>query len=242
MISTDRLAEVFVAMADTLVDEFDLIDFLHTLTTHVVEVTGAAEAGVLLLDGLQGLSQVAASSEDTELLELLQIQHAEGPCVEAVRNREPVLVPDISSTFDRWPLFAPRAFDAGFQSVHAFPMRLRDQMIGSLNVFGRVPAGLAPGDVPVLQALADLSTIAILHEQSLHRAEVLTEQLQFALSSRVTIEQAKGAVARALGVGVDAAFEILRSHARTEQMRLTDLSLLVLSDRSFMMRLGQVKP
>lgn len=242
MISTERLAEVFVAVADTLVDDFDLIDFLHTLTTHVVEVTGAAEAGVLLLNGLQGLSQVAASSEDAELLELLQIQHAEGPCVEAVRTKQPVLVPDIGDTFDRWPLFAPRAVAAGFTSVHAFPMRLREEMIGSLNVFGRVPAGLASPDVPVVQALADLSTIAILHEQSLHRAEVLTEQLQFALSSRVTIEQAKGAVARALGVGVDAAFVLLRDHARAERARLTDVALQVLSDRSFMDRLGQVDP
>ena len=238
MISTNRLAEVFVEVADTLADEFDLIDFLHRLTIHVVEVTGTAEAGVIMVDGQQGLSHVAASSEDARLLELLQVRNLEGPCVESVRTGEPVLVSDLAGTVERWPLFAPLASSFGFRSAHPFPMRLRDQVIGALNVFGHSPDGLSVEDVPVVQSMADVSTIAILHEQSLRRAKALTEQLQFALNSRVTIEQAKGAVARALHVGVDEAFEILRAHARSERMLLTDLALLVLADRSVMNRLG----
>ncbi len=234
MISTNRIADLFVDVADTLVSDFDIIDFLHNLAVHASEVTGSPAVGLLLSDLSGGLNQVAASSEDAQTLELLQLQHSEGPCVDCYRTGRAVIEDDLASAHERWPNFAPRAVAAGITKVHAFPMRLRDDVLGALNVFGRPDDRMDPDDVRLVQSLADFATIAILHERALTRAESLTEQLQFALNSRIVIEQAKGAVARAYGIGVDEAFEIIRVHARSNRLRLTEVARAVVTDRAVM--------
>ncbi|WP_220454396.1 GAF and ANTAR domain-containing protein [Nocardioides immobilis] len=234
MISTNRMADLLIDVADTLVSDFDIIDFLHNLAVHASELTGSPAVGLLLSDLSGGLDQVAASSEDAQTLELLQLQHSEGPCVECYRTGRAVIEEDLAGAQERWPNFAPRAVAAGISKVHAFPMRLRDDVIGALNVFGRPGDVMGPDDVRLVQSLADFATIAILQERALSRAESLSEQLQFALNSRIVIEQAKGAVARSLGIGVDEAFDILRSHARRTQQRLTELARAVVIDRDVM--------
>jgi GAF domain-containing protein len=219
----EQLADVFVEVADTLVADFDVIEFLHTVARHAAEI-GGASAG-LMLSGQDGtLHYVGASSEDARLLELFQLQNDEGPCLLCFRTGRRVHVPDLSEADERWPRFAERAVAAGFAAVYAFPMRLRDQVIGGLNVFRTERRELDDGDARLLQALADLATISLIQEQALTRADVLTEQLQAALNSRIVIEQAKGAVARTFNVGVDEAFELLRGHARTSRRRLTDVA------------------
>lgn len=239
MIDTNRMADLFVDVADTLVSEFDIIDFLHNLAVHASELTESPAVGLLLSDLSGGLNQVAASSEDAQTLELLQLQHSEGPCVDCYRTGRAVVEDDLAGARERWPNFAPRAVAAGISTVHAFPMRLRNDVIGALNVFGRPSDVMGPDDVRLVQSLADFATIAILQERALARAESLTEQLQFALNSRIVIEQAKGAVARALEVGVDEAFEILRAHARRNQTRLTVLARAVVTDRTVMATLSR---
>ncbi|MGI9084363.1 MAG: GAF and ANTAR domain-containing protein [Aeromicrobium sp.] len=224
MVSPERLADVFVEVADTLVDEFDLIDFLHNLADHAAVAAGASSVGLLLADHHGDLQYMAASSEGAKHLELFQLQHAEGPCLDCFVGREPVIVPDLSEAEGRWPAFTPRAEEAGVRSVHAFPMRLRERVIGALNVFGEAPLPLEPRDVRVVQAMADVATIAILQERAISSAELLTEQLQGALNSRVVIEQAKGVISRDHGVGVDEAFVALRSYARGHHLRLVDLA------------------
>jgi len=219
----EQLADVFVEVADTLVADFDVIEFLYTVARHAAEI-GGASAG-LMLSGQDGtLHHVGASSEDARLLELFQLQNDEGPCLLSFRTGSRVLVPDLSEADERWPRFADRAVAAGFAAVYAFPMRLRDQVIGGLNVFRTERRDLDDGDARLLQALADLATISLIQEQAVTRADVLTEQLQAALNSRIVIEQAKGAVARTLNVGVDEAFELLRGYARTSRRRLTDVA------------------
>jgi len=224
MISTSRLADVFVEVADTLVDDFDLMDFLNNLAVHAADVTGTSAVGLMLTDHTGTLRFMAASTADARLLELFQLQHSEGPCVDCHRNGEPVQETDLANAESRWPTFAPRAVAAGIHSVHAFPLRLRDRTIGALNTFGPDPEPLDADTVRVVQALADVATIAIIQERALARADTLTEQLQFALNSRIVIEQAKGAISRALGVSVDDAFNILRDHARRNRLRLTGLA------------------
>ena len=224
MISTERLADVFVEVADTLVDDFDLIDFLHRLAEHVATVSGAASVGLLLADHNDQLAFVAASSSAAKHLELFQLQNDQGPCLDCYRSHEPVIVNDLSQSRARWPEFSPRAISSGVHSVHAFPMRLRDRIIGTLNVFGDTAEPLDPADARIIQAMSDVATIAIIQEQAIGRAETLTEQLQGALNSRIVIEQAKGSVARARNLSVDDAFQLLRTHARRNQLRLTDLA------------------
>ncbi|MBD8606251.1 GAF and ANTAR domain-containing protein [Aeromicrobium sp. CFBP 8757] len=228
--SSQKLASVFVEMADTLVDDFDLVDFLHNLTGHATEIADAMAAGILLADHRGLLRFMAASSDQSQIVELLQIQNSEGPCLDCYRTGTPVINTDLRAAGDRWPVFAPTASRAGFGSVHALPMRLRDQVIGTLNIFGAEGARLDASDVAVVQALADVATIAILQERSVRRAETLTEQLHGALNSRVAIEQAKGALSKMLGVDTDRAFTLMRTHARSRRLRLEDVAQTVLDD------------
>jgi len=224
MISAQRLSRVFVEVADTLVADFDLIEFLHRLAEHTAAVSDAASVGLMLADESGDLHYMAASTESAKHLELFQLQHAEGPCLDCFRTGANVSVSDLSLTESPWPAFAERAVEAGIRSVHAFPMRLRDRVIGALNVFDEDPMPFRPDDIKVVQALADVATIAIMQERAISRAETLTEQLQGALNSRIVIEQAKGMIAHRHGVDVETAFDRLRAHARRSQLRLADLA------------------
>jgi GAF domain-containing protein len=221
---------MFVEFADTLVVEFDLIEFLQMVTIHASELVGSAAAGLLLADPQGVLQFMAASDERTELLELFQVQSQEGPCQDCFRQAAPVVNADLRDAADRWPQFAPRAVAAGFRSVHAFPLRLRQEVIGALNLFGNDAGRMEPGDVRTVQALADVATIGLLQERAVRRGEVLSEQLQGALNSRVAIEQAKGAIAQMRSCSVDEAFTLLRSYCRNHNLRLSDVALAVVTD------------
>jgi GAF domain-containing protein len=229
MISVTDLSEFFVEVADTLVDDYDLLDFLQNLTEKAAEVSGAAAVGIVLSDHRDHVRFMAASNESGKILELFQIQNNEGPCLDCVMTGTPIVNADLAHAGDRWPVFAPLAIGAGFQSVHAFPLRLRDKILGALNLFGTEGSYFEADEVRVVQALADVATIAILHERNLTQAEVLTEQLQGALNSRVVIEQAKGALARAESISTSDAFDLMRSRARSTRTRLVDVAHEVLA-------------
>ena len=228
MISAERMSDLFVEVADTLVDEFDVVDFLHNLTVHAVTIGGATAAGLMLTDQMGRLQFMAASHPSSEALELFQLQNSEGPCLDCFTTGSPIVNADLSTAAGRWPTFAPRALELGYGSVHAFPMRLRDNVIGALNLFGSSHALFEESDVRLVQALADVATIALMQERAIRRAEELTEQLQGALTSRVVIEQAKGAVAALAGISPDEAFEVLRRRARSNRQRLAEVALAVL--------------
>jgi transcriptional regulator with GAF, ATPase, and Fis domain len=217
------LADVFVEMADTLVDDFDLIDFLHTLTERCVQLLDVDAAGLLLTDGRGTLQVVAASSERTRLLELFQLQTDQGPCLDCFHTATPVSVADLSVA-SQWPRFTLAATEAGFAAVHALPMRLRTDVVGALNLFTAEPGELGGDKVRVGQALADIATVGLLQQRAIQRRDVLTEQLQTALNSRVLIEQAKGLLSERLGVSVSDAFTILRDSARSRNRRLSELA------------------
>ncbi|MEU4419919.1 GAF and ANTAR domain-containing protein [Actinoplanes sp. NPDC024001] len=232
-VSAERLATIFVEAADTLVAEFDLLDFLHMLTDRARSLVDAAAAGLMLADERGRLAFMAGSDENVRLVELFQLQTDQGPCLEAFRTGQPVINVDLAAATDRWPRFAPRAAQAGFRSVHAFPLRLRTQVIGALNIFGSSTGGdFDSADVPVMQALADVATIGLMQERTIRRSEALTEQLQGALNSRIIIEQAKGALAQVHGVSVDEAFRRIRAYARNNNRRLTEVAELVVTDLS----------
>lgn len=223
-VTAERIAEVFVEVADTLVGDFDLVEFLQMVTRRTSEVVDVAAVGLLMADHQGQLQFMAASDERAHLLELLQVQAHEGPCQDCYRDRKPVMNADLRGASDRWPQFAPRAVAAGFQSVHVFPLRLRTEVIGALNLFGTGAGQLTPADVAIVQALADVATIGLIQERAIHRAEVLSEQLQGALNSRISIEQAKGAIAQIRGCTVDEAFELLRTYCRRNNLRLGEVA------------------
>lgn len=231
-IPAERLAEVLVEVADTLVEEFDLVEFLHMVTRHATSLVDVSAAG-LMLAGPDGQLQVmAASDEKATLLELFQIQAQQGPCLDAYRTGSQVQNVDLTTAAHLWPLFAARAAEAGYRSVYAFPLRLRTDVLGALNLFG-VRVGTVPqSDLQVVQALADVATIGLLQERTIRRGEVLTEQLQSALNSRIVIEQAKGVLSQYLGVSIDEGFNLLRTHARNNHLRLGDAALAIVRDPS----------
>jgi ANTAR domain len=103
-------------------------------------------------------------------------------------------------------------------------MRLRDQVIGALNLFREGAGGFDAEVVHVGQALADVATISLLNERSIRRTDTLNEQLQTALNSRVVIEQAKGKLAERLSIDVNQAFTLLRDQARSRNQRLSELA------------------
>ncbi len=230
MISVERLSFVFAEVADALVADFDLIDFLHELTCHAADVSGAASVGLLLSDEHDYLHFMAASTESARLLELFQLQNEQGPCLDCFQTGRAVVNSDLLQAGGRWPLFTEQAKDLGFRSVHAFPMRVRNRTIGALNVFGTQALEFQPSEVRLVQALADVATIAIFHEPNVARAGTLTEQLQAALNSRIVIEQAKGALARLRDVDTDEAFVLLRAYAHAENQRLGDAARALLAD------------
>ena len=219
-----RLVETFVELTDTLVEDFDVVDFFSSLTERVVQLGLATEAGILLVDEAGDLQFTAASDERTHLLELFQVQNEQGPCRDCFTTGVPVSVDDLETAGDRWPLFAPRAVSAGFRSVQAVPLRLRGTVLGAFNLFLTDPGGVDSHTEAVVQAMADVATIGLLQQRELDRAHTVEGQLQQALQTRIGIEQAKGIVFEQLGIPMDAAFALLRSYARNRNQKLHDVA------------------
>ena len=232
------LGEAFVGLADTLVDDYDVIEVLDRLVGHSVALLSAVAAGIMLLDPHGRLRVVASSSEESDWTELMQIQSDEGPCIDCVRTGRAVTVTDIDAG-GRWPRFTAALRDRNangrerFRSVHALPLRLRGEAIGGLNLFHTRPGPLPETDLRLGQALADIATIGILQERTIRRGEVLAQQLQHALNIRVVIEQAKGVLAQLGDVPMEIAFEHLRSHARRNRILLVDVARQAVTDRVF---------
>lgn len=225
--SERQLVEAFVELADTLVDDFDVMDFLHQVTVRCAQILGVSAAGVLLSDQRGALRVVAASTEQTRLLELLQLQTDQGPCPECFHTGQPIAVADLAAATDRWPRFVAEARRNGFASVHALPMRLRTDVIGALNLFDTRPGALDLDTIRLGQALADVATIGLLQARAIRHRETLAEQLQTALNSRVVIEQAKGVIAERRHLDMDQSFTLLRGTARTSNRRLAELARAV---------------
>ncbi|MDN5797415.1 MAG: GAF and ANTAR domain-containing protein [Intrasporangium sp.] len=230
MTTTDReqeLVRAFVGLADTLVSDYDVVGLLSDLVDHCVHLLRADAAGILLTDPRGGLQVMASSSEHARLLELLQQQTNEGPCVDCVGSGQPVSVPDLAECAERWPRFVPAAHAEDYQAVDAVPMRLREEVIGALNLFRHRTGAMPPPDLRVAQALADVATIGILSERAIRHRGVVVAQLQGALNSRVIIEQAKGMLAASGATDMDHAFHALRAHARATGSRLSEIATLL---------------
>ncbi|MGP7997137.1 MAG: GAF and ANTAR domain-containing protein [Streptosporangiaceae bacterium] len=213
-----------VEMADTLVDDYDVVDLLTGLTDRCVSLLGASAAGVMLASPAGGLGLVASSSEAMRLLELFELQAEEGPCLDAFRTGEPVAQQNLEADAGRWPAFAAAAREAGFESALALPLRLRDVTLGALNLLSVSPAPMSEANLIVARAFADLAAVSIIQHRVSAEAQRLNEQLSAALTSRVVIEQAKGVISERAGIDLAQAFARLRVYARNHNLRLTDVA------------------
>jgi GAF domain-containing protein len=229
----EKVAQAFVELADSLVDDFDVLDLLNVLVERCVDLLGVAAAGLLIADGQDQLRLAASSSESARLLELYQLQNDEGPCLDCYRTGTPVSPASMEEAHSRWPRFAAAAAADGFVGVLALPLRWRGHVIGALNLFDARDGILAdPTVTPVAQSMADVATIAILQERIGKEREILNEQLQSALTSRVVIEQAKGVLAARLDIEMEEAFERLRKRSRDDRRRLVVVAEEVVNARS----------
>jgi transcriptional regulator with GAF, ATPase, and Fis domain len=204
------VTQAFVAIANSLVDGNDTVDLLSRLATDCARLLDVASAGLLLADPRGVLHVVAASSERTHSLELFQLQREEGPCLDCYHHGSPVLVADLRQETERWPQFVAAATQGGFASVHALPMRLRDNILGALGLFGTLPGNLAEDDLELAQALAHVASVALVADKAATDQVAVSEQLQAALTSRIVIEQAKGLLAQLGNLDMEEAFAVLR--------------------------------
>jgi transcriptional regulator with GAF, ATPase, and Fis domain len=228
MTREDRLLETFVTLADTLIDQYDIIDFLQTLAESCVNLVDVSAAGIMLADQHGELRHAACSNEKMRFVELMELQLEEGPCFDAFRTGLPVVAASADEAAERWPNFAPQAKAGGFTGFSAVPMRLRTEVIGALNLFSFDDLSLNDADVKVVQAMADVATIGILHERLIRDANAFSTQLKVALESRIVIEQAKGIIAEHSKVSVDVAFDQIRAFSRGNNRLLSDTARQVI--------------
>ena len=219
-----RLLQTVAMLADTMVDDYDVVDLLQSLVDACLDVLGISAAGILLADDEGELQVVASTSEASRLVELMQLGAQAGPCIECYRRGTFVSVASIASVPEEWGAFRDSATAHGFGATDAVPLRLRDTTIGALNLLREKEGPPDEFDVTAARAFADVATIGILHERTLRESELLARQLQQALQSRITIEQAKGVVAFTNGVPIDDAFQIIRAYARRHQLPLSSVA------------------
>jgi GAF domain-containing protein len=219
-----RLASTFVTLADTLVTDFDVLDFLGLLTERTVELLEVDAAGVILSDQRGGWRPTAGSSEHAGLVEVFAAQTEQGPCMDCVRTGVPVASADLVADTGRWPQFAPAAVEAGFRAACAVPMRLRDDVIGALTLLNVHAVAIGEASIALGQALADVATIGLLQQRPVYQDQIVSEQLQAALHHRTVIEQAKGVLVEAGGLDMHQAYVTLRGYARAHGRRLSDVA------------------
>jgi transcriptional regulator with GAF, ATPase, and Fis domain len=224
MAREQALVATFVDLVDSLVDDYDVVEFLQALAARCVELLDVSEAGIMLVDPAGKLRYVASSSERMRVVELLELQLEEGPCFDAYMGHEAVVSGSVDDAAGRWPQFAEHVRAAGFASVAAVPMRLRADVIGALNLFSSDAGGIDADDLRLGQAMADVATIGILHHRAMRDAHALVAQLESALESRVVIEQAKGIVAASAGIGIDDAFQRIRGFSREQNRLLSEVA------------------
>jgi GAF domain-containing protein len=232
MTREQRLGRVFVELADTLVDDFDVIDLLYVLCERSVELLPVDAAGLILADQRGQLQVMASTTEEARVLELFVLQNSEGPCLDCYATGQPQVNIDLREVEARWPHFRAATIGAGYRSTHALPLRLRGQVIGALNLFCVHQVILDDDEVALGQALCDVATIGLLQERTVRQGEILAEQLQNALNSRILIEQAKGVLAERAKISVDEAFALIRGWARTHHLRLLDTAQAVIDGTS----------
>ena len=216
-----------VEMADTLVDDYDVVELLTRLANRCVSLLGVSATGVMLASPEGDLRLVASSSEAMRLLELFELETHEGPCLDAFRTGRRVEHENLRAGEGRWPRFATAAVEAGFQSASALPLRLRDVMVGAMNILSVTQVPMEEADMIVARAFADLATLSILQHRAASDSQRLNEQLSGALTSRVVIEQAKGVISERTQISLSEAFARLRSYARSHNLRLTDVAQTV---------------
>ncbi|SDU91877.1 ANTAR domain-containing protein [Microlunatus sagamiharensis] len=224
-----RVLSAVVTLVDNLLQDFDVVELLTDLTEQCATLLDVSSAGLLLADARGGLHLMAATSDHTEEIELLQLQADEGPCLDCYASGRPVSIADLSAVSGRWPQFVPAARSAGFASVHAVPMTAAGSALGALNLFGTRSGSLNESDLLVARSLAHVASVAIVQGHP-PTPETVLPRLKSALASHVVVEQAKGFLRERLDVTVTEAFALLRRYARENDTHASAVARRLMSE------------
>jgi GAF domain-containing protein len=228
MADQQLLMRALSEFASTLAKGFAVSDVLHDLAEQVTAVLGIDGAGVSVQDGGE-LHFVTAHDERSTMLEGVQDAAQAGPCLDAWRSGEAVAVADLRQDQHGWDSYEQAAREAGVVAIAGIPMRCDSQTIGALDLYSTSPREWSDDELESARILADIATSYVIHASELDRQRRLNEQLQEALDSRIVIEQAKGILAAERQISVDAAFEVLRRHARSHSATLRSVAEAVVN-------------
>ena len=224
------IIDTFVELADTMASDYDITEFMQRLVERCAEVLGADVAGVMLESPAGTLQLSAATSDAMGQIERVEVSSGTGPCADAYRTGEQVVAEDLADFTHRWPQVVPQLQDLGMRAGYAFPLRLRDDRIGALNLYRTTPGRFDDDDVRVGQAFADVAAIGILQQRALADSQQRRAQLEHALDSRIAVEQAKGVLVDRHGVTPQDAFEAIRSYARDHRRTVREVSEQVVAE------------
>lgn len=226
-----ELIAAFTDLSDGLAADADSAELLARLVEQSVTTLSATVAGVVLCSPQGSFAVLAASDPTGRVVEDAQVEHRRGPCVDCVQTGHPVAVADLAAAQDWWPGWRPQALAAGVRSVLALPLIARGVAIGALDLYADRADAFTDRDTRIATGLARVAAAVVVTHRNLARARTVTDQLERALQSRVVIEQAKGVVAAVLRVDVDTAFDLVRSHCRRTNQRISEVSDALRSGR-----------
>ncbi|WP_067813791.1 GAF and ANTAR domain-containing protein [Nocardia inohanensis] len=216
---SEALLKVLARFARLLPVDYDVATALDELVDGITAVLGVSGVGVSLeMNGR--LRFVTAPDERSAAIERCQEDAQQGPCVDAYRTGKPILVADLARRAREWPRYSVLAAEYRVMAVAGIPMRLGENNIGVVNLYDLHPRYWAPDEVEVARLLSDIATGYVVNANKWRQQQQVTEQLQFALRSRVILEQAKGMIATQHGITPDEAFDLIRGYARRKQARL----------------------
>jgi GAF domain-containing protein len=227
-VSAAGLRQALDQLADLRSSPVTVEEALERVMASADALFGVDGTALMLVDRDQALRNLAVSDARAGLLEELQEEHGEGPCVDAFEDKQPVAADDLA-TDDRWPAFAPAAAGGGLVAVLASPIPYSDQAVGVVAVFAGDPHPWTEAEQEAIVAFTELVALLILNAMEATERGKLAGELQLALSSRVVIEQAKGVLVGRHGLTTRQAFERLRRQARDQRRPLSEAARAVVS-------------
>ena len=229
-LDVDALLDTVERFAATLTGDFAIGDVLRKLADQVALVLGVSGVSVVLVrDGR--LSDVIAAVEAVADLERVVAAREIGPCADAMRSRQPVVVGDLTGGdfAQRWPEYAAQAEVGEVRAVAAVPMFAGERDLGVLGLYDGARHTWTDEELRVARIMADIASCYLVQASELGEERETNEQLRTALTSRIIIEQAKGVLAEARGITVDEAFDVLRKHSRDHNARIHDVAAAVVN-------------
>jgi hypothetical protein len=221
------LAEAFADAAARLVGGTDVVGSLVALLDDCVALIDGDSAGLLIEVPGDGLALLASTSHTAAVLELYELQHSQGPCIQAIRDNHTVTatVPSLSG---RWAPVGQAILDAGYSGVHAFPLRFGRQAVGALNLFTAAGGVLDDQRQQLGQAFANMAVAVVTHPPTVDPS-VIRRHVTDALADRVTIEQAKGVLAVQHDIAVSDAYTLLVSTAADRHLAVVEYAAQVVA-------------